>query len=118
MPGLTALQKINRFFDTWGETSGPIDVTWGALKARNKVDEITHSLTSTLLAMANQGSSLEDMQRVYDSMMEEAVKARYWYIDDIQNKRLVKGETIIDLGHGVPYVFNGFVDGDILIERK
>ena len=118
LPGLTALQKINRFFDTWGENSGPIDATWGALRARNKVDEITHSLTSTLLSMANQGASAEDMQQVYDSMMEEAVKARYWYIDDIQNKRLVKGETIIDLGHGVPYVFNGFVDGDILIERK
>lgn len=117
LPGLTTLQKMNRLFYTWGSDHGLIDYTFGAISAKKKIGDISHTLASGLLKMAVEGKSKDEILSFYNKNMEEAVKAKYWYIKDLQDKKLVKGETIIDLGHGEPYIFNGFTDGDILITR-
>lgn len=117
LPGLITLQKMDRLFYTWGDDRGPIDYTFGAISAKKKISDISHTLASGLLKMAVEGKSKDEILSFYNKNMEEAVKAKYWYIKDLQDKKLVKGETIIDLGYGEPYIFNGFTDGDILITR-
>jgi hypothetical protein len=118
LPSLNVVQKLNMILDVWGDSSGPIDVSWNVILARKKISDISHTLASGLLQMAVNGASKDEILNFYNKNMEEAIKARYWYIKDLQNKKLVKGETIIDLGFGESYVFNGFTDGDILIKRE
>lgn len=117
LPGLIALQKMHYLFYTWGDDRGLIDYPFAAISAKKKINDISHTLASGLLKMAVEGKSKDEILSFYNKNMEEAVKAKYWYIKDLQDKRLVKGETIINLGYGEPYIFNGFTDGDILITR-
>lgn len=123
MPDLSLFNKMHQFFSVgvpftdYGEDSGPIDYTWGQFSAKEKISKITHDLAAKMLIMAKNGATNEQINSVYNKSLEEAVKAKYWYIKDIQNKPLEIGKTQFNGLSGGPYIFNGFAGDEILVKK-
>lgn len=87
------------------------------LAAQENIKKITHDLSSKMLYMASVGATNEQINDVYNKSLEDAVKAKYWYIPEIQNKPLKKGETTFKGLSGGVYIFNGFAGDDILVKK-
>ena len=58
----------------------------------------------------------KEIQRIYKSGMEDAIRAKYFWIPDLQSKKLVENETILNI-NGTQYLYKGIGD-DIFLEIK
>ena len=116
LPDMNIFSEIGRMMYPLGEGRGTIDYPWEQIKARNDISKAAYDTSMKMLQLAKNGGTAEQIREVYTQGMEYAVKRKYWWVPELQNQKLEKGKTIIRL-NGTPYVFNGFFEDDILVER-
>ena len=83
--------------------------------AQRKINDIANRTSEAVLYKFAAGD-YEGGQRVYNEGLKEVVKARYWYIPELQNPNLQAGQkfTINDK----VYTFQGFSGADVVVETN
>lgn len=83
--------------------------------AQRKINDIANRTSEAVLYKFIAGD-YEGGQRVYNEGLKEVVKARYWYIPELQNPNLQAGQkfTINDK----VYTFQGFSGADVVVETN
>lgn len=128
LPNISTFQKIMNI----GE---PTDISgWDIIPGARKIRGISHAISaksrigdiaqSTMQNIQNivmspdmdNDTKRKEIQRIYKSGMEDAIRAKYYWIPDLQNKELVKDETILNI-NGTQYLYKGIGD-DIFLEVK
>lgn len=128
LPTMTTFQKLMNI----GEPTDikPIDVIPGARKirgisqaisAKSKIGDIAQAtmrdIQNTVMRPdLDNDTKRKEIQRIYKSGMEDAIRAKYFWIPDLQNKELIKDETILNI-NGTQYLYKGIGD-DIFLEVK
>lgn len=84
------------------------------VQAKRDFDAMNKNILSHMMNMVVKGESKEAIYRYYEDASKLLIKKKYWYIPDIQNKKLEEGKTKIEL-NGVVYTFEGFSGSDILV---
>lgn len=128
LPTMTTFQKLMNI----GEPTDikPIDVIPGARKirgisraisARSKIGDIAQAtmrdIQNTVMRPdLDNDTKRKEIQRIYKSGMEDAIRAKYFWIPDLQSKKLVENETILNI-NGTQYLYKGIGD-DIFLEIK
>lgn len=128
LPTMTTFQKLMNI----GEPTDikPIDVIPGARKirgisraisAKSKIGDIAQAtmrdIQNTVMRPdLDNDTKRKEIQRVYKSGIEDAIRAKYFWIPDLQNKPLIENETILNI-NGTQYLYKGIGD-DILLEIK
>lgn len=118
LPTLGTFKSIIRSIDNFGLFSdfGPIDTPAAAIKAKKDIEKVAINTMSRYLQAINSGMP-EEANKIYQEGVEAAIKAKYWYIPDMQNKKMVPNETILNID-GKPYLFKGYGAEDIFVEAK
>ena len=128
LPTMTTFQKLMNI----GEPTDikPIDVIPGARKirgisraisAKSKIGDIAQAtmrdIQNTVMRPdLDNDTKRKEIQRIYKSGMEDAIRAKYFWIPDLQSKKLVENETILNI-NGTQYLYKGIGD-DIFLEIK
>ena len=128
LPTMTTFQKLMNI----GEPTDikPIDVIPGARKirgisraisAKSKIGDIAQAtmrdIQNTVMRPdLDNDTKRKEIQRIYKSGMEDAIRAKYFWIPDLQSKPLVENETILNI-NGTQYLYKGIGD-DIFLEIK
>ena len=128
LPTMTTFQKLMNI----GEPTDikPIDVIPGARKirgisraisAKSKIGDIAQAtmrdIQNTVMRPdLDNDTKRKEIQRIYKSGMEDAIRAKYFWIPDLQSKQLVENETILNI-NGTQYLYKGIGD-DIFLEIK
>lgn len=128
LPTMTTFQKLMNI----GEPTDikPIDVIPGARKirgisraisAKSKIGDIAQAtmrdIQNTVMRPdLDNDTKRKEIQRIYKSGMEDAIRAKYFWIPDLQNKELIENETVLNI-NGTQYLYKGIGD-DIFLEIK
>lgn len=117
-PSLGTFKSIFRSIDNFGLFSdyGPIDTPAAAIKAKKDIEKTAISTMSRYLQAINSGMP-EEADKIYQEGIEAAIRSKYWFLPDLQNKKMVPNETILDID-GKPYLFKGYGAEDIFVEVK
>ena len=83
--------------------------------AQRKINDIANRTSEAVLYKFIAGD-YEGGQRVYNEGLKEVVKARYWYIPELQNPNLQAGQKFTI--NGKVYTFQGFSGTDVVVETN
>lgn len=128
LPTMTTFQKLMNIEEP--TDIKPIDVIPGARKirgisraisAKSKIGDIAQAtmrdIQNTVMRPdLDNDTKRKEIQRIYKSGMEDAIRAKYFWIPDLQSKPLVENETILNI-NGTQYLYKGIGD-DIFLEIK
>lgn len=81
--------------------------------AWKKIDDIGKRTCENVINHFAQGD-VQGGLKAYDDGLKSAIKAKYWYIPELQNPNLKVGTTFTV--HGKVYRFQGFTQKDIIVE--
>lgn len=115
LPDFSGFKKMMQLVDA------PVLYIADRVNAKSKIGDIAQTTMQdiqrivTLPGMDND-TKKKEIKRIYKSGMEDAIRAKYYWIPDLQNKELVKDETILNI-NGTQYLYKGIGD-DIFLEVK
>lgn len=115
LPDISTFTRMARFIDA------PVSYTADRINAKSKIGDIAQA---TMRDMQNivmspdidEETKRKEIQRTYKAGVEAAIKAKYYWIPDLQNKPLVENETILNI-NGTQYLYTGIGD-TIFLEIK
>lgn len=114
MPDMSTFRKLVRAIDA------PIMHLGGRINAKSKIGDIAQAtmrdIQNIVMSDLDNETKRKEIQRTYKSGMEDAIRAKYYWIPDLQNKPLVENETILNV-NGTQYLYKGIGD-DIFLEIK
>lgn len=124
MSGFQKLMNISQPTDI-----KPVDIIPGARKirglgraisAKSRIGDIAQAtmrdIQNIVMSELDNDTKRKEIQRTYKTGMEAAIKAKYYWIPDLQNKPLVENETVLNI-NGTQYLYKGIGD-DIFLEIK
>lgn len=115
LPDFSGFKKMMQLVDA------PVLYIADRVNAKSKIGDIAQTTMQniqrivTLPGMDND-TKKKEIKRIYKSGMEDAIRAKYFWIPDLQNKELIKDETILNI-NGTQYLYKGIGD-DIFLEVK
>jgi hypothetical protein len=113
LPDMSTFMKLRRFIDA------PVMHISERTNARSKIGDIAQStmrdIQNIVMSDLDEETKRKEIQRTYKSGVEAAIKAKYFWIPDLQ-KPLVENETLINI-NGTQYLYKGIGD-DIFLEIK
>ncbi len=83
-------------------------------KKKDKIEKISLHTSQQMLNFALEGDK-EGMNNAYEEGIEKAIRAKYYYIPEMQGK-LKEDVSIVNIS-GKPYLFKGWGAEDVLLER-
>jgi hypothetical protein len=115
LPDMSTFRKLVRAIDA------PIMHFSERINAKSKIGDIAQATMRDIQNIVmtpdlDNDTKRKEIQRIYKSGMEDAIRAKYFWIPDLQNKPLVENETILNI-NGTQYLYKGIGD-DILLEIK
>ena len=131
---ISELPTINSFTKLMNITQPtdikPVDVIPGvrkirglsrAIDARSKIGKIAQSTMQDIQNVVmspdmDEADKRKAIHSIYRYGIESAIKARYYWIPDLQNQELVPGETLLNI-NGRQYLYQGIGD-DIFLEVR
>ena len=92
-----------------------------AIDARSKIGKIAQSTMQDIQNVVmspdmDEADKRKAIHSIYRYGIESAIKARYYWIPDLQNQELVPGETLLNI-NGRQYLYQGIGD-DIFLEVR
>lgn len=115
LPDVSTFKKLVQFIDA------PIWRGSQAIDARSKIGKIAQSTMQDIQNVVmspdmDEADKRKAIHSIYRYGIESAIKARYYWIPDLQNQELVPGETLLNI-NGRQYLYQGIGD-DIFLEVK
>lgn len=115
MPDVGTFKKLVQF------TDAPVWYTSQKINSKSKIGDIAQSTMRDIQNIVmtpdlDNETKKREIQRTYKKGMEAAIKAKYYWIPDLQNKELVENETVLNI-NGTQYLYKGIGD-DIFLEIK
>ena len=115
LPDVSTFKKLVQFIDA------PIWRGSQAIDARSKIGKIAQSTMQDIQNVVmspdmDEADKRKAIHSIYRSGIESAIKARYYWIPDLQNQELVPGETLLNI-NGRQYLYQGIGD-DIFLEVR
>lgn len=114
LPDIGTFKRLVRFVDA------PISYTADRINARSKIGDIAQStmagIQDIVMSDLDNETKRKEIHRTYKAGVEAAIKAKYYWIPDLQNKELIENETILNI-NGTQYLYKGIGD-DIFLEIK
>ena len=115
LPDVGAFKKLVQFIDA------PIWRSSQAIDARSKIGKIAQSTMQDIQNVVmspdmDEADKRKAIHSIYRYGIESAIKARYYWIPDLQNQELVPGETLLNI-NGRQYLYQGIGD-DIFLEVR
>lgn len=115
LPDVSTFKKLVQFIDA------PIWRGSQAIDARSKIGKIAQSTMQDIQNVVmspdmDEADKRKAIHSIYRYGIESAIKARYYWIPDLQNQELVPGETLLNI-NGRQYLYQGIGD-DIFLEVR
>lgn len=115
LPDVSTFKKLVQFIDA------PIWRSSQAIDARSKIGKIAQSTMQDIQNVVmspdmDEADKRKAIHSIYRYGIESAIKARYYWIPDLQNQELVPGETLLNI-NGRQYLYQGIGD-DIFLEVR
>lgn len=115
LPDVSTFKKLVQFIDA------PIWRGAQAIDARSKIGKIAQSTMQDIQNVVmspdmDEADKRKAIHSIYRYGIESAIKARYYWIPDLQNQELVPGETLLNI-NGRQYLYQGIGD-DIFLEVR
>lgn len=111
LPDMSVFQKFR---------SGNLHHIYKSINARSKIGDIAQStmagIQDIVMSDLDNETKRKAIQRTYKAGVEAAIKAKYYWIPDLQNKELIENETVLNI-NGTQYLYKGIGD-DIFLEMK
>lgn len=127
LPTMSGFQKLMNISEP--TDIKPVDIIPGARKirglgraisAKSRIGDIAQAtmrdIQNIVMSELDNDTKRKEIQRTYKTGMEAAIKAKYYWIPDLQNKPLVENETVLNI-NGTQYLYKGIGD-DIFLEIK
>ena len=115
MPDTSTFRKMVQFIDA------PVMYAADRVNAKSKIGDIAQSTMRDIqnIVMSpnlDNETKRKEIQKTYKTGIENAIRAKYYWIPDLQNKPLIENETILNI-NGTQYLYKGIGD-DIFLEVK
>lgn len=115
MPDTSTFRKMVQFIDA------PVMYAADRVNAKSKIGDIAQSTMRDIqnIVMSpelDNETKRKEIQKTYKTGIENAIRAKYYWIPDLQNKPLVENETVLNI-NGTQYLYKGIGD-DIFLEIK
>lgn len=115
MPDTSTFRKMVQFIDA------PVMYPADRVNAKSKIGDIAQATMRDIQNIVmtpdlDNDTKRKEIQKRYKSGIEDAIRAKYYWISDLQNKPLVENETILNI-NGTQYLYKGIGD-DIFLEIK
>lgn len=115
MPDTGVFKDFIRYIDA------PIMWSSQQINAKSKIGDIAQATMRDIQNIVmtpdlDNDTKRKEIQKRYKSGIEDAIRAKYYWIPDLQNKPLVENETILNI-NGTQYLYKGIGD-DIFLEIK
>ena len=111
LPDISTIRKIGniaRDMTFFGEA-------YDLAKSKNNIEEISLKTSGAMLKAVSE-DDFETAQQVYKKGLEDAIKAKYYFIPEMK-QNLIPNESVININNR-PYLFKGFGSEDILVEKQ
>ena len=111
LPDISTIRKIGNIakdITFFGEA-------YDLAKSKKNIEEISLKTSGAMLQAVSE-DDFETAQQVYKKGLEDAIKAKYYFIPEMK-QNLIPNESVININNR-PYLFKGFGSEDILVEKQ